>query len=183
MSADAKTAVEQRHRHYVDKLLQGRLVVGLVVFEVLLFGVAMFVLYQDLSNVVEQSMYRAHATEHRTLPLLLSELLRIGAVLIAINVVAVIGGTRLWRTRVDAIVETLERLLLSVHALDFRGADEPESGHEVLQNAGKWRQRERDRCEKIRAVVESLDSNVDSVETQAPEAMQAALQRLRELLT
>jgi len=183
MSTDTQTGVEQRHRHYVDRLVQGRLVAGLVIFEVLLFSVAMVVLNQDLSSVVEQSMYRAHATEHQTLPLLLSELLRIGVVLIGVNVIAVVGGTRLWRARVDAIVGKLEGLLSSVHALDFRDAEEAGNGHEVLKNAGKWKQRERNRCEKIRAVVESLDPNIDPAETQMMDDTRASLQRLRELLS
>jgi len=52
----------------------------------------------------------------------------------------------------------------------------------VLKNAGKWKQRERNRCEKIRAVVESLDPNAGLVETQVIEGTRANLQRLRELL-
>lgn len=183
MSSDARSGAEQRRRHYVDGRLQGRLVAGLVIFEVLLFSAAMYVLYQDLTDVVEQNMYRAHAAEHRTLPLLFAELLRIGAVLIGINVVAVVAVTYRWRARVDGILGKLERLLSSVRALDFRDVEDVETGHEVLESAVKWKRRERERCEKIRAAVASLDPNVDPAGTRTTDDTRAGLQQLRELLS
>ena len=46
----------RRRRHYVDALLQGRLVIGLVCFEVALVVVAVAVLYLDLRAVLEASL-------------------------------------------------------------------------------------------------------------------------------
>lgn len=167
---------ERRRRHYVDHVLQGRLLLVLVIFELVLFAVAMVVLHHNLAQAIEQQIYRAHQVPTENLPMLLKELLWLLPWVVGANLLVVLLVHRLWCGTIGRIAGNLQRLFRAVSALDLRGAGQQEGSHAVLTCAQDWMSYERQRCRALQQLGTQLDAGYP------PEQLQQILARLRETL-
>lgn len=138
--------LHHRHIHYIDHVLQRRLMVALVVLEVIVLAVAGATLHARLDAIVEENLYRTHlATQPAMFPLLLGEAMKIIAGMVAANLVALLAADRIWVGHVFSIRATLRALLSASRELDFRDTPEIEVAHRVHADAMQWRVSERTR--------------------------------------
>ncbi len=170
----------RRRRHYLDRSLQGWLLVGLIALEVTLFSIAMLILYQDLNAVVEARLYSAHVDPGGDMPALLQVTLRLLGGLLLINLFAVFVADRLWSRRVNHITGDLRQVLKRVGALDFSRHCPVAEDHAVLAAACRWQSVEAERCQHIREVISALQTTDTS--DKAIVDTREKLQQLRKLL-
>lgn len=176
--------IARRKIHYVDHAIQKWLLMALVVMELALVGAALWLLYHQLSAVVEANLYRIHHSDSQQIfPVLLKNSLYVLAGLIAANVVALVLADRIWGRYVNGIIRAFHGLLNRTEALDFMG-DEREAArnHQVIELALSWRETERVRCRKIREASAGLDAALDFSDPAVREATRSALERLRRSL-
>lgn len=170
----------RRRRHYLDRSLQGWLLVGLIALEVTLFSIALFMLYQDLNTVVEAQLYSAHVDPGGDMPALLQITLRLLGGLVLVNLFAVFVADRLWSRRVNRITEDLQQVLKRVGALDFSRHCQTAADHAVLAAACRWQSVEAERCHNIRRLISALQTADNGDEAIAE--TRKRLQQLKELL-
>lgn len=150
MNASRSSPQPHRHHsrkiHYVDHLLQKRLLIALVVLEVTLLCIAGAILYTSLNAIVDENLYRIHFADQPSMfSVLLKESLLILGGLVAANLVALFVADRIWSHYVNGIMQTLRDLLSRTRDLDLRPDVEAPYRHKVLELALAWRQVERTR--------------------------------------
>jgi len=165
----------RRRRRFVDKVIQGQLLWGLIVIESLLFTAGMLVIYNDLQITLQENMYRVHQDGGSGRPLLLKELVLIFPWIITANLLLVIVVDRRWKKVVRNIILHLQDILYRVRRLDLRIYPVQQSDHEVLQQAKKWLDKERDRNASLQSRVNELPAQVNITDN-------AELHHLRESL-
>lgn len=148
-----QTQQHRRRRRFVDKMIQGQLLWGLIVIESLLFTAGMFVIYSDLQIVLQDSMYRVHQEVKGGRSLLLKELLLIFPWVITANLLLMVIVDRRWKRVVRNIVLQLQDILYRVKRLDLRIYPVQQTDHEVLQHAKQWLDKERDRNASLQTKV------------------------------
>ena len=163
----------RRRRRFVDKVIQGQLLWGLIVIESLLFTAGMFIIYTDLQSVLQDSMYRVHQEVKGGRPLLLKELLLIFPWVITANLLLVVIVDKRWKSVVRNIVQQLQDVLYRVKRLDLRLYPVQQADHEVLQQAKKWLDKERDRNAMLQTKVKELSAQTNTIN-------EADLHRIRE---
>jgi hypothetical protein len=168
---------QMRRKYYVDRVLQGRFLVGLVALEVLLFGVGLFVVYQRMNEAIEQQIFQAHASHEGGVSLLIDVLIQVLPWILVANIIAVLITSRIWSQYLDNVIQSLRQMLSTGANLDFRDISNQMTGHhEVLDIGSAWMARERERNRVIKAAVADL-----MVDTNPEEAMMA-LERVKAVL-
>lgn len=146
----------RRRRRFVDKVIQGQLLWGLIIIESLLFSAGMIIIFNDLQMTLQDSMYRVHQEINGGRPLLLKELMLIFPWIITANLLLVVIVDRRWKRVVRKIVFQLQDILYKVKRLDLRVYPIQQTEHEVLQHAKLWLDRERDRNARLQAQMREI---------------------------
>ena len=155
----------RRRQFYVDRVLQGRFLVGLISLEVLLIGVGLVVVYQNMNAAVEMQLFQAHAPTKSDSSLLVGELLRVMPWILIANVVAVLIANRIWAGYISSIIGDLRQMLSLAAKLDFRDlSGQIEGNHEVLLKGLEWMRRERERNQELKALIAQLKGDTDPIE-------------------
>ena len=154
----------RRSCHYVDDHIQGGLVAALLLFEIVLFTIAMLVLRYDLGQIIDEQLYRIHIGSQDGLPVLLKELLTIVPIIIAANVVLVACIDWVWSNYINRIIDPLRELLQRVLTLDLRAGVSRTIEHEVLDRADDWVQKERERHRELQQLVMGLDADTEAAD-------------------
>ena len=158
MSSQSKQDFSKRRIIYIDDNIQKRLLIALVTLEVLLIASTLWILYIQMSEIVEANLYRIHIIQNQSIyPLLLKTIL-IGLIgLIAVNALMLWVVSWIWARHVDSILNPFRKLVSKVEALDFR-EDEPISiPHKVVELALAWRHFNRQNMLKLRQEISQLD--------------------------
>ncbi len=165
----------RRRRHYIDAVLQGRLLRQLILGELLLFALALFGVWWGMREAVEAGLYRVHHPP-AALPVLVTQLLWFVPLIVLVNLLAVGWSERRWRRKVAAIVDQLDPLLERIRRGDLRPVPLLDTvRHPVLDAACHWRDAERERFAEIARIIESLPDTLPP----DPAASQTALAALR----
>ena len=172
----------RRRRRFVDKMIQGQLVWGLIVIESLLFTAGMFVIYTDLQSVLQANIYRVHQEVGSGRPILLKELLMIFPWIISINLLLLLVVDRRWKKVVRRIVMQLQDILHRVKRLDLRVYPIEQSGHEVLRHAHAWLGKERDRYSSLLSRLDEIPEHIDVGNEQSLHQVRECLKRMGRLL-
>ncbi len=168
----------RRHRHYIDAVLQGRLLRQMVVGELLLFAVALFGVWWGMREAVEASLYRVHQPP-AGLPVLVTQLLWFVPLIVLINLLAVGWSERRWRRRVTAIVGELEPILERIRRGDLRPLPETHAvRHPVLEAARHWRAAEHARFSEIARGIDALPETLPAEAEAARITLEALRRRL-----
>ena len=155
----------RRRQFYVDRVLQGRFLLGLIGLEVLLIGVGLVVVYQNMNAAVEMQLFQAHAPSKSDSSLLISELSRVMPWILIANVVAVLIANRIWAGYISSIISDLRQMLGLSAKLDFRDlSGQIEGNHEVLIKGLEWMRRERERNQELKALFAQLKKDTDPSE-------------------
>ena len=151
----------RRRRRFVDKVIQGQLLLALIIIESLLFTIGMVVIYNDLQGVIQDNIYRVHQEVASGRPILMKELLMIFPWIISINLLILVYVDRRWKKIVRGILRHLQDILHRVKRLDLRVYPVQQNEHEVLQKAKGWLDKERDRYSSLIARMNELPDTID----------------------
>jgi hypothetical protein len=176
MSSPSKQDFSKRRIIYIDDNVQKRLLIALVTLEVLLIASTLWILYIQMSKIVEANLYRIHMVQNQSVYPLLLKTIMIGLIgLIAVNALMLWVVSWIWARYVDSILNPFGKLVSKIEALDFR-EDEPISiPHQVVELALAWRHFDRQNMLKLRQEISQLDELEVSPNTQS------RLERIRKL--
>ena len=160
MNTPSPSSDVKRRTVYVDGAVQKWLLIALVALEILLISAALWVLYLQLSELLEANLYRSHFSDKpHVYPLLFKNaLIGLGG-LVAINIVVLWVADRLWSRHVNSILRPVLELLGKVEGLDFAEASPPAASHRVIGLAYRWRKAERERLLRLRAEIARLEAS------------------------
>lgn len=158
MSSQSKQDFSKRRIIYIDDNIQKRVLIALVTLEVLLIAGTLWILYIQMSEIVEANLYRIHIIQNQSIYPLLLKTVMMGLIgLIAVNTLMLWIVSWLWARHIDSILNPFRKLVSKVEALDFR-EDEPISiPHKVVELALAWRHFNRQNMLKLRQEISQLD--------------------------
>jgi len=159
------TSYQARRKKYVDTSIQGRLIGALLILEVLIVALAMWFVYQELQTAIDNNLYRVHQPDTENSPVLLAALMQIIPWIVIINLLMLVGIDRLWGNYLLKIIEPLRQTIKRVRHLDLRKDTGSHENHAVLESAQHWTEQERERCRKIRRLIQSLPEQIRASES------------------
>lgn len=165
----------KRKHQFINTGLQNRLIISLVVFELLLISLAVYFIYQDISQIIEDNMFRSHIQNSLSLEYFVVRVLQAMFVLLMVNVVIASLVVWRWRGYVNSIVQPLEGMIASIHRLDFSDNKENTAQHEALAITKQWKQKENECFTEIR-------QNISGLSPDGSANMTEALTRCRHLI-
>ena len=168
-----------RRKKYIDSNIQGRLIVGLLLLEVILFAIAMWFVYQELQIAIDTSLYRIHKPQADSVPILFNALLTTVPWIIFVNLMLLIGLNQFWNKYLVGIVEPLRVIIYRLNTLDLRHHREVDAEHLVIENAQYWMRQERERCKKIRALTQSLSTEIKISSSEEQKFLSETLNSIR----
>lgn len=174
-------SARRRRMHYVDRSVQRLLLVAMVALEVVLVVASTWLLYWQLNELIEESLYRVHlADASPALTQLMAEAFVVLGVFAAVNVVALLLAEGIWRRHENLVIREFAALIDKTRRLDFSGDSETHRRHEVLEKALAWRAGERARFVAIREHLAKLE--VVAATGKNTQDVRSALQDLSTLL-
>jgi HAMP domain-containing protein len=171
-----------RRRHFVDRDVQGRLIAGLILIEVLLFAAAMWIVYQEMQTAIDQELYRVHQIAARSAPVLLYALYHTVPWIVIVNLLVLVAIDRVWGRYVNIVISKLRRSAQHVAALDLRG-QLYDTEHEVLRQAKHWIDSEHSRYRQLRQLVQALPDSLDAMDYSARPQLIEQLRHIREQMS
>lgn len=168
---------------YVDEKVQKGLLIALVTLEILLVAGTIWVLYSQMSDVMEANLYRAHFSGKQHLyPLLLETALAGLSGLVTINVLILWVAGWVWMRHVNSIVKPLRELLDKDEVLNFSEDAAVHIPHKVVGLALTWRHNKRQRMLKLRTEIAKLNELGELSDAEAQRHARASLEAIRKLL-
>lgn len=135
-----KSRSNMRRIVLVDHAIQTSLLVALVILETLVAAFAIWHLYGTMGAIIDDNLYRIHITNEADLVAqLFHEGLRVLGWMLVANLVALMVADRLWSMYVNSILRRLERVMTCAQKLDFSVQAAMSVQHDVLEQAGAWR--------------------------------------------
>lgn len=184
MNTITHSNIIKRRIYYVDESVQKGLLTSLLTIEAFLIIGTLVMLYMQMGNVVEDSLYRVHLSDNRAD--IYMQLLKIalnGMIsMVAINLLILWIASWVWGRHVKSIIKPFRELLGKVEALDFSEDTVVHIPHKVVDLALTWRYTKRQRLLKLRAEIAKLDELGDLSSAGARRHARASLEAIRELL-
>jgi hypothetical protein len=183
MSANTESMPIKRRIVYVDDKVQKGLLLALIVLEVALIAGTLWMMYQQMGEIVNANLYRVHFVEQPNIyPLLLKTIL-VGVLgLLIINVMVLWLASWMWTRHVDSILTPFRKVVDRVATLDFAGQEYPAAPHKVVELAQEWHSAKREQLLKIREEIARLDALGDFSDPDAKAKARKSLETIRELL-
>ncbi len=171
-----------RKRLLIDKHMQGRLLVALVLLETSMLVAAMFYLYQRFSTIVDANLFTIHrSAQVSLLPEFLQQMGWVVLVMSIVNTLALLVAHALWTGLLNQVLQSFRKHLQRIATLDLRPLEESEkTAHEVLDGLELWRAQEQLRLQQISLQVDSIVTQVEPGERQV--LLRSQLLSLRRLL-
>jgi len=185
MNTDINMSPEDHHvrrKKYIDTNIQGRLIVGLLLLEVVLFAIAMWFVYQELQLAIDNSLYRVHKPQADSTPILFNALLTTVPWIIFVNVLLLIGLNQFWSKYIAGIIEPLRIIINRLNIMDLRSLRKDGAEHPVIEHAQSWMQQEQERCKKIRELTQSLPSGIKNSTPDEQKFLSEILKSIRQKL-
>ena len=172
----------RRKIHFVDHVLQMRLLVALVLLEIVVLSVAGYVLYRRLDAVVEASLYRVHLHDGPSMyASMMNVAFEVVGGMLLVNLLALVVADRLWARYVGRIVRSLRDELDLAKRLDFGAGTRPAAEHKVVALARAWREAEGARMKALRTSVSDLGAMIDRRDSTVAQRREALLACRRHL--
>ena len=149
---------EKRSQHFIDKLIQGRLILALVVVEMCLFLVATGYGYWQLNATIEDQMFKIHGLSQSTQPVMYAVLVKIIPWIIFANTLLIIGIDRWWGRYIKQLVASVRGFSENLKNLNLVDSESPRKKLRINDSLSKWLKYERKRCSEIREIVDSLST-------------------------
>jgi len=162
--------VNRRRIHYVDHHIQKWLLIALVVMECVLIALALWALYDALTGIVDENLYRIHFQEgERMFERFIGEAIAILLGIGVLNLLAIIIADRIWAAYVNGIVRRLDALVDDALHLNFTD-DDMVCTHAVLEDAAAWRKAEGMRMRRMRECLAALPQALPGEEAERAQA-------------
>lgn len=181
MSADINmsSSHKPRRKKYIDTNIQGRLIAALLLLEVVLFTVAMWFVYQELQTAIDSSLYRVHKPAVDSAPILFNALVTTVPWVILVNVLMLVGIDQLWGKHLGNIIKPLRKIITDLNTMDLRTHPDIGAEHKVLDHARDWIVQERERCNKIRKLTQSLPDQINLSNSEDKENLSESLKSIK----
>jgi hypothetical protein len=173
----------QRRRYFIDRIVQGRLVISLILLELLIFGTAMWFVYTDLQHHIDTNLYRVHQVQLDSLPVLINSLMHIIPWIILVNVLAIIIVDKIWAGYVRKIVFELEKIFFDLKNLNIKQPVKINGEHEVITQAKNYLFNEYQRNQSIRELVDTLSVDLSTLDKSGRERLSESLDEIQRLLS
>jgi hypothetical protein len=183
MSANTESMPIKRRIVYVDDKVQKGLLLALILLEAALIAGTLWMMYQQMGEIVSANLYRVHFIEQPNIyPLLLKTIL-VGVLgLLAINVILLWLVGWMWARHVDSILQPFRKVVDRVATLDFTGQEYAAAPHKVVELAQEWHGAKRQQLLKIREEIARLEELGDFSGPEAKAKARKSLEAIRELL-
>ena len=149
--------MERRKQFYTDQTIQGYLLAGFIAIELLLVGLMMWLMYAEVSDIIDDHLFRVHPAQHGAWPELFSVLAMVLGSFLIINLLVLYLAHHTWSRYVNKTVSHFSSLLDRLSERDFDGPDvKAERPHPVAGLMEVWYQKEKARNQGIVALLEQL---------------------------
>jgi len=176
------TVHRQRRRYFVDRFVQGRLVISLILLELVIFSVAMWFVYTDLQHHIDVNLYRVHQVQTDSMPVLLNSLQQIVPWILLLNVIALIIIDKVWAAYIRKIVDELEHIFSDLKKLIIKSPEKIKGEHEVIGQAKDWLRYERQRNEELHKLVAALPEDVCHSDEKTRQQVKETLEKIQDVL-
>ena len=173
----------QRRRYFIDRIIQGRLLISLILLELLIFGTAMWFVYADLQHHIDTNLYRIHQVQLDSLPVLINSLMHIIPWIILVNVLAIIFVDKIWAGYVRKIVFELENIFADLKHLNIKQPVKIKGEHQVITQAKNYLLNEQQRNQSIRELVNALPKELNTQDKSNLKQVNDNLDKLQKLLS
>ena len=173
---------QKRRRYFIDRFVQGRLIISLVLLEVLIFGTAMWFVSADLQHLIDTNLYRIHQVQTDSLPVLINSLKQVIPWIILVNVFALIMLDKIWAGYIRSIVDELQNIFSDLKSLRIIQPEKVKGEHEVIARAKDWLLYERQRNQDIRKLVNALPDDLSSLDSTTQQQVSDSLGKIQQLL-
>lgn len=157
----------KRRIRYIDPLIQRRMIIGLVVFELGLVVAGIIYLHGAFRELVELNLYSIHFKGSGDLWTMMTLVLKVSAAIFAINIPVVIIMMAIWEKNLSRILEPYRQALANFTGLNLRFNFHQTSSHPLLSGLRDFFEKERRDHEFIRDRLNGIELMVKAMESGA----------------
>jgi len=176
---------ERRKQFYTDRKIQGHLLVGLILLELVMVGMLLYFLYDGINQIIEQQLYQIHHKESDSSWIAIFKLIAwMMEGFLVVNLIALYVAHVVWARYVKKTVSDFSLLLYKLSMRDFSAREMgTQNRHSIVDLMEQWILKEKNRNQQISLIIEQL-SGFEGRELQPGEIqqLQQQLQRYRQLL-
>jgi len=165
----------KRKKHYINPAIQKRLIVNLVVLELVLISLTTLWLYQDMSQLIENNMFKIHIQNTLSVEFFAVRLAQAAFVLLIINIFIASLVLWYWQNYVNNIITPLNEVADALLKLDFTVKPDVQIEHEASEIALNWLSQEKHTLTELRHFISMID-------TQKSEKTTALMANCKQLL-
>jgi hypothetical protein len=170
----------RRRIRYIDPLIQRRVIVGLVLFELCLVVGGIIYLHGAFRELIEQNLYSIHLQESNDLWSMMSLVLAVSAAIFAINIPVVIMLMGVWERNLGKILGPYRQALSNLSLLNFRFAFNEAEKHPLLDGVRAFFEKERQDHTLIRSRLKAIEQSIKHIENGASDGdLKAQISELR----
>ncbi|MBF0283236.1 MAG: hypothetical protein HQL51_02125 [Magnetococcales bacterium] len=150
---------DQRHHPLIDHQIQSWMLKALLLLQTLLVGGVMVYLYYRYRDILDQHLFRIHASAHGgPLPELARETARAVGIMMLVNVAAIVVADRLWVRYVRTVVREFSQLAQRTAAMELQeDAGVDPTIHRAVERMTRWRRVERRRALMLMSAAAGLE--------------------------
>ena len=159
----------RRKIKYVDKNIQGYLMMLLIILDVTMVIAAMLYLYFSFNSIFEESIYLIHQSAHKPFYIkFIFEMVKVVVVMSLINVIALFIANRIWINYIKKIINYLNSTMNCVKHLSvkFPPANDVPT-HDLSDQIARWQRHEVTRANNIHAIIDNLPQPSEKLNTDA----------------
>ena len=158
---------ERRRQYYTDQILQGYLLVGLILLEVLLVCLLVYFLYAGINQILEDQMYLIHKKTDSSLPEIFNLLFFALSGFVATNLAALYVAHLIWGRYIKNTINVFSMELDKINAHEFAPVTSAnKTHHHMITLMDDWMLKEKNRKSKTDSLLRRLSeiTEVDSDE-------------------
>ena len=177
--------IEQRKQFYIDQKLQGYLLAGLIILEIVFVCLLLFYLYDEINLIIEDRLYRIHSVDATSWPEIFTLLTVTMSSFVVINILALFLAHLIWGRYVKQTIILFSAGLDKIIALDFSDSlTSMQSHHRMIDLMEQWFEKEQKRNREVSIQIDCLSGYEGKViEQKDRENLKQILDDYRRLLT
>jgi len=143
---------QQRKKLFIDRGLQGRLILLMVALEIILLAIAMFYLNYRFASIIEHDLYAIHRiSQADMLSVFAEQIAWVVFTMVILNAVMLFIAHYLWSRQISSVVQIFRNDLNHIRALQLVELDDAgKPAHELLTLLNLWYSNERRRIAALK---------------------------------
>lgn len=154
----------KRTIQYIDPIIQRKIIVGLILFELVLVGAGLVYLHSAFNEIIELRLFSIHPANLGDGSLLTKEVLIVSAVIFLVNIPIILLVVSIWADNLRGILRPYSRAMYNLEILDFRKSKFSKSKHPLANAIHKFFKKYNDRHVEIVEHIKTLDHSFSYVE-------------------